>query len=439
MPREAAAHVSMESNTVIASETKKLILEPEQLRMLRTFKPLCHKLLGVTPRMRIATLSRGLERVLFNPGVHWLQDPRTNVYNFDPLLQHLPQPDSFDFANIPPFTPASKDTHLLNLAEQHDCSFISSTSSISSSMSHIHHLLTKMQPLNLSNLSAAFVDEPRTFTVLSRSPSAVILKPHRNGKIRSIVVEKLGDPDNVLQHMGQVMERLLTESKENFRKMLKNSGERPLSNGEDAYTYTAAGKLLLRSQLDCHDPRLPKQTFDLKTRAVLPIRMDVQNYQVPSHHLTNFPQKYSNYRLLRDQGMYCSFEREYFDMCRSTMLKYKYMRCVPISFCSFQAKIGDMDGIFVAYHNVSQMFGFQYVPREEMDQRIYGNSTTGDAAFRAILQLYNEILAVVVVEYPKTSLLRLTFSTDKLGTVSFLVFFSLDLETYSIWRRSRVK
>lgn len=29
---------------------------------------------------------------------------------------------------------------------------------------------------------------------------------------------------------------------------------------------------------------------------------------------------------------------------------------------SFQARIGDMDGIFVAYHNTARVFGFQYLP-----------------------------------------------------------------------------
>ena len=39
---------------------------------------------------------------------------------------------------------------------------------------------------------------------------------------------------------------------------------------------------------------------------------------------------------------------------------------------SFQARIGNMDGIFVAYHNTARIFGFQYLPLEEMDERLYG-------------------------------------------------------------------
>jgi hypothetical protein len=40
-------------------------------------------------------------------------------------------------------------------------------------------------------------------------------------------------------------------------------------------------KFVMRSQLDCHDPRLPGTgVFDIKTRACVSIRMDLLNYQV---------------------------------------------------------------------------------------------------------------------------------------------------------------
>lgn len=91
---------------------------------------------------------------------------------------------------------------------------------------------------------------------------------------------------------------------------------------------------------------------------------------------------------------------------------------------SFQVRIGNMDGIFVAYHNANEIFGFQYVSREEMDQRLYGNSLTGDQSFNLILQVYNAILEATVPLYPSDSLIRLTFATDKIG--SRLTVFSED-------------
>ena len=42
-----------------------------------------------------------------------------------------------------------------------------------------------------------------------------------------------------------------------------------------------SGSLMMRSQLDCYDPRLPGTgVFDIKTRACLPIRYDRANYIV---------------------------------------------------------------------------------------------------------------------------------------------------------------
>lgn len=84
-----------------------------------------------------------------------------------------------------------------------------------------------------------------------------------------------------------------------------------------------------------------------------------------------------------------------------------------------------MDGIFVAYHNAHEMFGFQYICREEMDERLYGNSMTGDAAFNLILQVYNKLLAAIVPLYPRDHTIRLTFAPDRVG--SKLTLFAEDV------------
>ena len=143
--------------------------------------------------------------------------------------------------------------------------------------------------------------------------------------------------------------------------------------------------------MDCHDPRLPKKSFDLKTRATLPIRMDINNYR-----------DYLSYRLHRPYGLYESFEREFFDLCRSALLKY-----------NFQVRIGDMDGIMIAYHNTAELFGFQYLTRAEMDEILYGNTATGDAVFKVVLKLYDHVLESIVNLYRNDEALKLTFSLNK--------------------------
>ena len=249
---------------------------------------------GHTGSRDIPKLAHNLDRVLFkyalhshtnfsSPGVHYLRDPRTGHFNFDPFLHHLVQPDNFDFGLLPPFVPASQDDDLHKLAADMNMPFISSTSAISSSMGTLYHFLNKSKPLQLDQLSAAFREEPRSFTALSRAPVGIILKRHpRHPSVRSIMADKAPEEQkNVLSLMGHSMERLLTEDAQSYERYVRKPGQAlsmPDTAIREAYHYAQAGKILLRSQLDCADDRLPRKTFDLKTRASLPVRMDVYNY-----------------------------------------------------------------------------------------------------------------------------------------------------------------
>jgi hypothetical protein len=138
-------------------------------------------------------------------------------------------------------------------------------------------------------------------------------------------------------------------------------------------------KFVMRSQLDCHDPRLPGTgVFDLKTRAALPVRMDVMNYK-----------QHSTYLIRSLQGEVESFEREYHDLARSAFLKY-----------GFQARIGNMDGILVAHHNTARIFGFRYIPLSEMDACLFGGEDRGDVVFEKCVLLLEETLMEVIGAFP---------------------------------------
>ena len=122
----------------------------------------------------------------------------------------------------------------------------------------------------------------------------------------------------------------------------------------------------MRSQLDCvHDSLPGTGVFDLKTRAISPIRHDVYNYL-----------KYVGQSLTSLTGRYDSFESEYYDMVRAAFLEY-----------SFQARIGNMDGILVAYHNTARIFGFQYVSLDEMDRCLFGREGAGARVFQRCIWL----------------------------------------------------
>lgn len=106
-----------------------------------------------------------------------------------------------------------------------------------------------------------------------------------------------------------------------------------------------------KAQLDCIDPKKKEEeaVFDLKTRAVLPIRMDCANHhEYTNYHITQATGttpflgpvqslgassiflgcacQFDRDRLICiplpcTLGEYWSYEREFFDMVRSSMLK----------------------------------------------------------------------------------------------------------------------
>lgn len=71
-----------------------------------------------------------------------------------------------------------------------------------------------------------------------------------------------------------------------------------------------------------------------------------------------------------------------------------------------------MDGIFVAYHNIARIFGFQYVSLQELDMALHGQAdrVLGDREFCVTLQLMDEIFDQATKEFPEQSL-RIMFET----------------------------
>lgn len=68
---------------------------------------------------------------------------------------------------------------------------------------------------------------------------------------------------------------------------------------------------------------------------------------------------------------------------------------------SFQARIGNMDGIFVAFHNTAQIQGFQYLNLNDMDNRLFGAPESGDAVFRMCVGLLGKINDAIQEYHPK--------------------------------------
>ena len=231
-----------------------------------------------------------------------------------------------------------------------------------------------------------------SYTKINQAPASIFLR-WKDG-VYAIDADKEYDGGNVLMLLGKSLELLLTLPKDEYERYRK-SDPRQVSEAQrtspESYQYTTMRDFLMRSQLDAYDPRLPGNgTFDLKTRAVVAIRMSASDYQ-----------SMTGYELFNLQGKWGSYEKEYYDMTRSTMLKYM-----------LQARMGRMNGIFVAYHNVKRIFGFQYIPMHEMDRALHGQTDTclGDQEFKASLDIMNEVLNKATAKFPNQSL-RFHFET----------------------------
>ena len=339
------------------------------------------------PQPPVPGLEYGLDRVLFNPGVYQLQDPHSRVYNFDPYLQKIMPVVEFDYNALKEYKTSSQDSALSALAKEHGKRYIGSTSSMTSTLGHFHYLLSNFRPLNLAMLSRGFPDKQDSFTQINRAPNAIFLRYKGDGTY-AIDADKEFDGANVLMMLGKSMEKLLTLSTSDYERYKKGNSHlvpEEERTAPESFEYTSMGDFLMRSQLDAHDSRLPGTgMFDLKTRAVVSVRMNADDFQ-----------PMTGYEIHTLQGRFESYEREYYDMIRSTMLKYM-----------LQVRMGRMDGIFVAYHNVERIFGFQYIPLKEMDRALHGQSDVclGNQEFKISLEMMNKVLDKATAKFPGQSL-----------------------------------
>ncbi|KAK6203900.1 hypothetical protein LQW54_008707 [Pestalotiopsis sp. IQ-011] len=356
------------------------------------------------PQPPVPCLSYGLERALFNPGVYNLQDPRSKVFNFDPYLANIMPIKEFDFDALKAYVTSSKDEALIGVAREHGKKYTGSTSSMTAALSHFHYLLSSWREINSGMMSQEFELPSKNFTNLLRSPAATFL--HYKDGVYAIDADKEFDSANVLSMLGKSMEKLLTlprEEYERYRRENSHQISEEERNADEAFHYTGLGDFMMRSQLDAYDPRVPGTgMFDLKTRAVVSIRMDVKGFT-----------QGLGYELRHRQGNWESYEREYHDMIRAAFLKY-----------SLQVRMGRMDGIFVAFHNTQRIFGFQYIPIDEMDLSLHGttDTTLGDKEFKLSLSLFNKLLDRATEKFPKQSL-RLFVETRTSANTPFMYAF----------------
>jgi hypothetical protein len=262
--------------------------------------------------------------------------------------------------------------------------FGASTSGMTDLLSQLHYLISHWRKLNLDCLSQGFEAASLRFSDIRRMPVSVFLR-YRDG--RYVI-----DPDNQttsyceLMFVGRLLEKLFTVPKtvfEQFRRSNTQAAALRDLEEENVHNYTAFGPILVRSQLDAYDPRLPGTgIFDLKTRAVAGVRFDAGERLKDSR----------GYQVKGNLGTWESYEREVHDLARTVLLKY-----------ALQARLGRMDGIFVAYHNLERIFGFQYLSLADMDNILHGQEhpDLGDKELNLSFSLLGEILDRATAAYPE--------------------------------------
>ncbi|GAA5927239.1 Pet127p [Sporobolomyces koalae] len=344
----------------------------------------------------IAKLSHNLSRVLFNPGVHFLRDPRSGVYNFSPeILENVPKITEFEFNKLPAYITSSQDETLKMVANREKKLFSGSTSSTVGMLCQIYFWLSKGKEVNTSMLSEPWSEKDRAFSMGQQLPVSVILNYNAETGTYSIDADKSFDAtsdSNVLADYGHLMEKLLTTDPKEFKRFLVGAEDPAPSEADhrQAYHYATTDDMVLRSQLDAVHEYLPGNgTFDLKTRGTVAIRQDRLNYE-----------ESAGYKIDKLRGPWESFEREYYDLIRSAFLKYQ-----------FQARIGCMDGIFVAYHSTARFYGFQYLPISEMDEALFDTTETGQQVFKLSVGMLEKLLREATECFPEQNV-SVTWAAD---------------------------
>eukprot|EP00013_Stygamoeba_regulata_P023641 CAMPEP_0177643798 /NCGR_PEP_ID=MMETSP0447-20121125/8340_1 /TAXON_ID=0 /ORGANISM="Stygamoeba regulata, Strain BSH-02190019" /LENGTH=324 /DNA_ID=CAMNT_0019146103 /DNA_START=216 /DNA_END=1187 /DNA_ORIENTATION=- len=221
------------------------------------------------------------------------------------------------------------------------------------------------------------------FTRRQLSSKAVVLRQAGDG-VYTIDGAKGNLPSNnqVLMDMGRCLERLFTMHPVDFSENLLKPGGTLMP---DEYKYTQVGPFLLRSQIDVRHSIHEDAFYDIKTRAIRDIRLDVTHYE-----------KYQKFKIQNLKNHRLSFETEFMDMVRASFPKN-----------SLQMRIGGMKGLFVAYHNTADILGFETLTRDEVDCYTYGSPFAAEFFYKAALRMAEMMLDDLLRKLPPTRAIRI--------------------------------
>ncbi|CAD8073787.1 unnamed protein product [Paramecium sonneborni] len=320
----------------------------------------------------VPTLIEPLEEIVKNPGIYPISEFKNHHnYNYLKEIQREAQMNKFDT-----YLPPSKDVTLQQFAKTLNLKYCVSTSTFSNVLSQVFYLLSGFNGPDFSSVFESFPDEPRKFMISQRKPTSALL--HR---VDENMYALDGDPgifeEEIIELLmsGKIVERQLTQEKDEFEnRQIKLDSQMPVI--EDFHRFMELNnEMCLRSQIDCRNRSDNPFVFEIKARGACPIRYDYPNYR-----------DYLDYEINQYKGLFQSFEREYYDLIRGAFLKW-----------AIQLKIGRMDGAFVAYHNLLEIQGFEYIKSSEIYKRVFGTEEFSDLSLlvgsRIATKMFDEIIA----------------------------------------------
>ena len=382
------------------------------------------KIISKLSDLKVPKLSYDLSKVFKDQSrAHFVRNPETLRFNLDHRLYDISKSKNFDTSKLSGFIKPSQDVKLKAAAIKNNCKYFASTSSITQILQILQYSWSDWR-LNTSRFSEELQTHSQKFVASFSKIQIIDLKYDSDLDIYGINQGQKSH-STILSEIGHSLEKFLTSSPEEYETYLfdpqinnVNSESlsqpcQPLSFPKDvlggdpkqnndgpedlSYHYSEIYGFLLRAQLDCINPDLPRKTFDLKTRAVSALRLTQNVDYSRDYHINKF------------KGFYESFEREDYDLLRSALLKY-----------GLQSRIGNMDGILIAYHNSSLIFGFQYFSQEKLDEWLYGSSEIANACFDMSLKVLKLVLDEIVNMFPKQDL-KIYMGTGANHEVSFAI------------------
>lgn len=343
-------------------------------------------------------LFHGLEKIVRTEGIY----PSTQ---FPESLIKLPTYTEEAYNRISNYVRPSSDTTLRNLAVKNKSKYVSGSSSLTDALQQIYYAISNFKSPDITGLGKNYDHMNMNYMSAYRKPTTFLLKKLPGG-IYAIDGDKGPGltSTKVLMHGGIILESLFTTEAEFFKKIMNTEVELSeqdkniIEGAGKSFRFRKIGNLLIRSQIDCGatDENGNYFVFEIKTRATAPIRYDLENYY-----------KYFDYKITKRNGLHSSYEREYFDLIRSILLKY-----------FFQIKIGKMDGAFISYHNTQEIFGFEYLKLDEIEQRLFGSSEISDQVLKICLAMFQDILDDVTAKFPDDEMIKVglfaSYKTDEL-------------------------